>query len=145
MLEILVPVTKTEREMGTCPNWMSLPNLVLIEIFSYLNRNEKIQASSVCKSWRSSLFYPKFWRGLHLNFIRDPYEFEKSSFLSRHVPFHFLEELVISFDFDKCCLDYTLDCLESVAKSNNLQKLKLKTNKCSPLLGKTATKSVIIE
>ncbi|XP_011494208.1 PREDICTED: F-box only protein 33 [Ceratosolen solmsi marchali] len=44
------------------PCWDSLPSVILLEIFSYLPQESRIQASQVCRYWRYALFHPSFWK-----------------------------------------------------------------------------------
>lgn len=41
--------------------WNELPDLILEEIFSYLNIREKYYASLVCKSWYNAFYLPFAW------------------------------------------------------------------------------------
>jgi len=122
------------------PDWVRLPNLILIEIFSYLNRHDRIQASSVNSGWRACLFYPKFWYQLQLKFTRCPQEFQRSDFLYRNVPFRCLQEVIIVFDDEMQCHTKVLQSLVQLTKSINLMKLELKPQRS---VCKAVTESVI--
>ncbi|CAF5140568.1 unnamed protein product, partial [Rotaria magnacalcarata] len=55
-------------------DYSELPQIVLVEIFSYLKHNDLLAASSTCSSWRNVLYHPKLWssvpyRCLRLNLI----------------------------------------------------------------------------
>lgn len=41
--------------------WNNLPDLLLENIFSYLNAGEKYNASTTCQSWYSSFYLPYSW------------------------------------------------------------------------------------
>lgn len=122
------------------PDWIQLPNLIVIEIFSYLNQHDRIQASSVNSEWRACLFYPRFWNRLHLKFTSCPQDFKRTSFLCYNVPFRGLREVIITFDDEKQCHSKVLQSLNQLRKSINLIKLKLKPLKCTC---KAATESVM--
>ncbi|CAL4079249.1 unnamed protein product, partial [Meganyctiphanes norvegica] len=47
-------------------HWNLLPSVIVIEILSYLPLSSRISACSTCKSWRSALFHPSFWRKMTL-------------------------------------------------------------------------------
>ena len=64
-------------------HWNFLPSVILIEILSYLPLIDKINACSTCKAWRSSLFYPNFWRKIELVFKNgDTNGLERSRFIA---------------------------------------------------------------
>ena len=55
-------------------DYSELPQMVLAEIFSYLNHNDLLSVSSTCSLWRTVLYHPKLWtsipyRALHLSLI----------------------------------------------------------------------------
>lgn len=54
------PRPKKSRPSLECcqANWARLPNVVLHEIFCYLGQKDRINASSVCRSWRHVLYHP---------------------------------------------------------------------------------------
>lgn len=43
-------------------NWGDLPNLLLEEIFSYLDIKSRYYASLVCRNWYDGYYFPKVWR-----------------------------------------------------------------------------------
>lgn len=42
-------------------DWNNLPDLLLENIFSYLNAGEKYNASTTCQSWHSVFYLPYSW------------------------------------------------------------------------------------
>lgn len=50
---------KTKTSEYCAPNWEILPTLILEEIFCYLDKNDRINASCTCHSWRQLYFCPK--------------------------------------------------------------------------------------
>ncbi|XP_072744705.1 F-box only protein 39 [Anoplolepis gracilipes] len=42
--------------------WDQLPELILTQIFSYLNRTDRVNISQVCRSWNRTLSSPVLWR-----------------------------------------------------------------------------------
>jgi len=111
-------------------DWVRLPNLILVEIFSYLNRKDRIQASSVNSQWRYCLFYPKFWSRLLFKFTRDLRDSRRSEFLLLNISFRCLLKVTIVFDNERQCLAKVLQCLRKVASANNLRGLRLKPRQC---------------
>ena len=43
-------------------DFSKLPNIVLKNIYSYLNLKEKLTASSTCSNWRNALYHPALWQ-----------------------------------------------------------------------------------
>ena len=41
--------------------WMVLPEILLLDIYSYLSLKEKLSASTTCKHWRELLYHPRNW------------------------------------------------------------------------------------
>ncbi|KAK0097154.1 hypothetical protein PV326_003091 [Microctonus aethiopoides] len=67
-----------QQDNGPC--WDSLPSVIMLEIFSYLEHKDRINASGVCKNWRQALFHPSFWK--EITFVFDD---AKSLHWSRHL------------------------------------------------------------
>ncbi|XP_062567672.1 F-box/LRR-repeat protein 8-like [Saccostrea cucullata] len=42
-------------------SWSSLPDHIIVKIFSYLSLHDKFQASFVCKSWNDCFHFPVLW------------------------------------------------------------------------------------
>ncbi|GAB0088460.1 uncharacterized protein DMENIID0001_028880 [Sergentomyia squamirostris] len=41
--------------------WGNLPSLVLVDIYGYLGKKDRLRASATCKQWRHTLFHPRFF------------------------------------------------------------------------------------
>ncbi|CAF0773465.1 unnamed protein product, partial [Didymodactylos carnosus] len=56
--------------------WNDLPNVVLIEIFTLLSKNDLLNASSTCTNWRQIFYHPKMWskKRLRLKLIDRAYD-----------------------------------------------------------------------
>jgi len=44
------------------PNWVNLPDVVLVDVFKYLADADRLNASQVCKSWAQIFGSPCLWR-----------------------------------------------------------------------------------
>lgn len=42
--------------------WDQLPELILTQIFGYLNRADRVSVGQVCRSWNHTLSSPVLWR-----------------------------------------------------------------------------------
>lgn len=43
-------------------SWNSLPDHIVVQIFSYLSLQDKFRASFVCKTWNDCFHFPVLWR-----------------------------------------------------------------------------------
>ena len=41
--------------------WAYLPDHIIVKVFSFLNLQDKFQASFVCKTWNDCFHYPILW------------------------------------------------------------------------------------
>jgi len=52
-------------------HWRGLPEILLQEIYTYLNWQDLLATSSVCKRWRNCLFHPKHWKSVTFDYTGD--------------------------------------------------------------------------
>ncbi|XP_076808316.1 F-box/LRR-repeat protein 8-like [Clavelina lepadiformis] len=52
-------------------NWTNIPQHILVEIFSYLHVNDRLNASLVCKAWSDCFHHPKLWSRFIFKFDSD--------------------------------------------------------------------------
>lgn len=67
--------------------WKVLPDVLLLDIYSYLSFQDKISASSTCKNWRQLLYHPVNWGHISFDFTKD--NCERETFLTSKTG-HFL-------------------------------------------------------
>ncbi|XP_065082101.1 F-box only protein 33 [Ochlerotatus camptorhynchus] len=106
------------------PNWGELPALVLTDVFQYLTYHDRLQASSVCWHWRSVIFQPRFFKGIHFDVARE--NNRRNNFFLQSLA-HIVSEAKISFD--SCNLydvDLTTEILYKLSKSSCLVSLSLR-------------------
>lgn len=51
--------------------WDQLPELILTQIFGYLNRADRASVGQVCQSWNHALSSPILWRSVTIFIDRD--------------------------------------------------------------------------
>lgn len=51
--------------------WDQLPELILIQIFSYLSRADRANVNQICSLWSSALSAPILWRSVTVLLDRD--------------------------------------------------------------------------
>ena len=76
--------------MGFPYDYSELPQIVLVEIFSYLSLNDLLSASSTCSSWRNIFYHPKLWSAI-------PYRSLRLILLDRHSDIHSFRYLTNNF------------------------------------------------
>ncbi|XP_055631217.1 F-box only protein 33 [Toxorhynchites rutilus septentrionalis] len=110
--------------MNKSPIWGELPALVITNVFQYMSYHDRLQASSVCWHWRSVLFQPRFFKGVHFNVARE--NNNKNNFFLQSLA-HIINEAKISFD--SCNLydvELTTEILYKLSKSSCLVSLSLR-------------------
>lgn len=110
--------------MSISPNWGELPALVITNLFQYLSYHDRLQASSVCWHWRSVIFQPRFFKGIHFDVA--PENNKKNSFFLQTLA-HIVSQAKISFD--SCNLydvELTKEILYKLCKSSCLVSLSLR-------------------
>ena len=71
-------------------DFSELPQLVLVEVFSFLTHHDLLSASSTCTSWRHILYHPKLWSS-------SPYRCLRLKLLDRHNDIHSFRYLTTNF------------------------------------------------
>ena len=71
-------------------DYSELPQIVLVEIFSYLNLHDLCSASSTCKLWRQIFYHPKLWSSI-------PYRTLQLTLLDRHHDLYACRYLTTNF------------------------------------------------
>ena len=107
-------------------DFSKLPNLVLTNIFSFLNLKDRLNASIVCKKWRAGLFNPILWHKFNLVvYLCNKYEDLQSTFFKMKKLSKFTENCVFKFDAnDLLLLGHLVDCLDMLKAHNELNNLK---------------------
>ena len=60
-------MSKQMRKRKMATKWSSLPSIIIVDILSYLDLSERLNASTTCKRWRGCVLHPKLWRNIDLN------------------------------------------------------------------------------
>jgi len=105
-------------------SWELIPSVLIVEILSLLSLNDRLNASAVCKRWRSCLFQPMLWKSISLNL--DKKFKQRTNFLTA-ICLRFVRKCAVVFnphdveEGRKCmCI------LEALARNTNIQVLELK-------------------
>lgn len=109
-------------------SWTLIPSVLIVEILSYLSLKDRLNASSVCKRWRSYLFQAKLWPVLSVSLRRN--RRQKNKFLA-DVCGRFVRECAIFFDpHDSEELRDCYKILQILGDNKNLQVLQLQPRSC---------------
>ncbi|GFR33117.1 f-box only protein 33 [Trichonephila clavata] len=110
--------------------WNNLPSIIIVEIFSFLNLKDRLNASSVCKAWRNNLFHPKLWRKVvfQLNSCdnKTVNQSNGARFLAKHCG-KFVREVVIEVNSSNPRdVQLCKEVLKVLTYNNNLRALSIK-------------------
>lgn len=110
-------------------SWANLPTIVLHDIFSLLNHDDRINASSVCRSWRQALYHPNFWN--HVDFHLNPtLQMQKSCYLISACS-HLVRHTTINYtSLSMWCVYEFTDLLKRLTTNYNLKSLMLEPSHC---------------
>lgn len=86
--------------------WNQLPELILTQIFSYLDRNDKANAGQVCQSWNRALSSPVLWRSVTILLDKDllGQSIADEQAVSAVIYIFFYQSMTFSRLFYKSCL-----------------------------------------
>lgn len=105
-------------------DWSSLPSLISVQIFSYLDLTDKLNASSVCHRWRNSLFHPTLWKDYRMRLKTCT---RKRNLHLAEVCAKFAREIVIEFKAKNAfSMRECVSLLNIIADNTNLKRLVLK-------------------
>ncbi|KAJ8678769.1 hypothetical protein QAD02_014556 [Eretmocerus hayati] len=110
------------------PCWDSLPSVILLEIFSYLPRDSRIQASQVCRNWRYALFHPTFWKRITFSLV-DHDSILWSRCLSSWFQYS-VQEVTIRCESANNFAREALYVLKKLSSNRHLRKISLEPSKC---------------
>ena len=98
-------------------------------IFCLFDMQDRISASSVCKSWRHCLFYSRFWTELKLKSIKGSTA-EGSLFLAERVPLRCIRKLALTFDTEDQCVMQVNNWLVLFTRAERLSEIVLRPRQC---------------
>lgn len=109
-------------------SWTSLPDHIIVKIFSYLNLQDKFQASFVCKSWNDFFHFPVLWADF-VFIIQD----DNKTATTRHrncleIHDRHLKNVLMKIDQSKpVCRSVACDVLNGIAShaNRNLSSIKI--------------------
>src|SRR5690348_4854797 len=97
------------------PSWDCLPDVVLTNVFKYLNEKDRFNASLVSRAWSNAFKSPEIWRKMRMGFFQFPAE--DSSKSRENKPIKFLQSDVRKY-LEEIDINYQL-----YPKSNKLKKM----------------------
>ena len=111
--------------------WSRLPTVILVEVFSYLPKEDKIRASSTCRHWRFALYHPSFWQTVH---FKAKTKDENSLSRTRYLTDCFAKKLrnaIVSFDsMDALCVEEAARVLQKISDNDHVRRLVLVPSHC---------------
>ncbi|KAG8189120.1 hypothetical protein JTE90_028659 [Oedothorax gibbosus] len=110
--------------------WNNLPSIIIVEILSFLKLKDRLNASSVCKAWRTNLFHPKLWRKVvfQLNSCDNTKSVNQhgARFLAKHCG-RFVRDVVIQVNSSNPRdVQLCKEVLNVLTHNNNLRALSIK-------------------
>lgn len=110
--------------------WNNLPSIIIVEILSFLKLKDRLNASSVCKAWRTNLFHPKLWRKVvfQLNSCDNTKSVNQhgARFLTKHCG-RFVRDVVIQVNSSNPRdVQLCKEVLKVLTHNNNLRALSIK-------------------
>jgi hypothetical protein len=107
-------------------DYSKLPNIVLKNIYSYLNLKETLTASSTCSNWRMALYHPALWQNftlkIYLCYIKDI----QSAYYKARAFGKYINKLVIHFEpKDFLLLQELVNVLEIIKQNRNLTHISM--------------------
>ena len=107
-----------------------LPQIVLVEVFSYLSSNDLLSASSTCSTWRRIVSHPKLWsskpyRCLRLTLVDRHHDIHSFRYLTRHF-LSLARHIQLRFDPTQLhTIDDILQVLDLLVRTNRQIKILL--------------------
>lgn len=112
--------------------WAALPNVIIVQILSYLSLPDRLKASAICHRWRGCLFQPQLcwtWPKLVLKLTQDG--LPRTSFLVENIG-QYVTDVVLDVDVaDAKCIKETLRVLSILTQNRKLCKLSFRPTSCN--------------
>jgi F-box protein 33 len=107
--------------------WEQLPSSVFVQILSYLPLTDRLNATSVCRTWRGCLFQPCLWRSIA--FSVNNIGRKRARLLSKTCA-RFTREVRLHFSANCADIKDTLRILLELTTNSNLERLTLRPSSC---------------
>ncbi|ELT88615.1 hypothetical protein CAPTEDRAFT_23856, partial [Capitella teleta] len=108
--------------------WEQLPSTVFVQILSYLPLTDRLNATSVCRTWRGCLFQPCLWRSI--DFSVNILGRKRAKLLSKMCA-RFVREVHLNFSASFYAdVKETLKILRELTTNPNLERLTLRPSSC---------------
>lgn len=112
----------------THSQWDILPSVLLHDIFDLLSKEDRKNASLVCKNWRRHSFYPKWWPSM--TFKIEEHNIQKAQFY-RTVFGSIVSNVTIKLNSlsHQCMIEF-ITLLEVLSDNNHLKELVIEPTHC---------------
>ena len=117
---------QTTNQSDLTYDFSQLPNIVLKNIYSYLNLKETLTASSTCSNWRMALYHPALWQNFSLKIYLCYIEDIKSAHYKARAFGKYINKLIIHIEpKDFLLLQELANILEIIKQNRNLTHISL--------------------
>lgn len=112
-------------------SWNNLPSVILLEVFSYLDHDDRVRASTTCRHWRGTLFHRNFWQAVHFKLrANDDDSLRRTKFLTSCFASK-LRNATLTFDsMDPSCVQEASRVLQELCKNDGIRRLQLRPSHC---------------
>ncbi|CAH0550463.1 unnamed protein product [Brassicogethes aeneus] len=110
------------------PCWDHLPAVVMHDIFDLLSKEDRKNASTVCKNWRHNIFHPKWWP--EITFKIEQNEMLKAQFYTNTFG-HIVSDATIRISsLSPACVREFVVLLQTLSENNNLKSIAIEPSHC---------------
>ncbi|XP_057660639.1 F-box only protein 33 [Diorhabda carinulata] len=120
--------SKTSEEFAFASYWAHLPSLILCDIFDLLSKEDRRNASAVCKNWRQNSFHPKWFHSV--TFRIEQRNLERARFQIYTFGSIASEIKIILNSLSYECVEEFMHLLEEMQKNNNLKSFIIEPTHC---------------
>ncbi|KAJ8983369.1 hypothetical protein NQ317_010460 [Molorchus minor] len=120
--------SKTSQEAILPSYWAHLPSVLLHDIFDLLSKEDRKNASAVCKHWRQNIFHPKWWPTM--TFKIEQNNIQKARFYIYTFAKIVSEANIKLYSLSVECMEEFVILLQLLSENNNLKSLIIEPTHC---------------
>ncbi|KAJ8962849.1 hypothetical protein NQ318_001249 [Aromia moschata] len=120
--------SKTSKEVIRTSYWAHLPSVLLHDIFDLLSKDDRKNASAVCKHWRQNIFHPKWWPSMTFNIEQN--NVQKARFYIYTFGKIVSEAKIKLYSLSVECMEEFITLLQLLSENNNLKSLIIEPTHC---------------
>ena len=114
--------------MATENTWTNLPNLLIVEVFTYLTLTELLRASSICRRYRECLYHPRLWTTI--NFKVTLHGIDSCHHLTKCCGL-FVNNIIINIEaHNTWCINEGLKLMKALSENHRICTLKFVPSSC---------------